>query len=535
MIRFTRLFQELDRTTRTSEKTAALERYFREAEPADAAWALRVLTGNRLIRRVNTRLLRQWVAEVTGYPGWLVDESYGAVGDLSETLALLLPSGGVGVNEPLHRVIVDHILPLPTLDEAGQRELILDTWATFDTEQRFLFHKLISGAFRVGASKKLVTNALAAAAGIDAAVMQHRLMGDWQPTAEDYARLISGEDRADEPGRPYPFYLASQLDDPPDTLGDLGDWQVEWKWDGIRAQLIRRGGNTLVWSRGEEGIADAFPELRQIGEALPDGTVLDGEIVAWESDRPLPFSALQRRLNRKRVEAMLFQDVPVVYVAYDLLERDGKDLRERSTIDRRAMLEAMVDAIDEDDLLLSPLIDAASWDELGEQREQSRQRGVEGMMLKRKTSPYGVGRKRGDWWKWKVDPFTVDAVMIYAQLGTGKRASLYTDYTFAVWHDGELTPIAKAYSGLNDDEIDEVDRFVRRNTLDRRGPVRVVRPELVFELAFEGINASTRHRSGIALRFPRMAHWRKDKPAQEADTLENLQRLLAARERGVSP
>ncbi|MEM9914280.1 MAG: ATP-dependent DNA ligase [Planctomycetota bacterium] len=526
---FTQLFLAVDATTRTSEKTAALQRYFEQAPPADAVWALRVLTGQKLIRAVSYKRLRAWAAEEAGLDTWLFNECYGAVGDLSETLSLVLPEPTEILDESLSQMVQERILPLAQMTEAEQKASVTATWSVLNQTQRFLFHKLISGNFRFGAAKKVVINALAKAADVDAAVMQHRLSGrPIEPTPEAYEKLLAGTEGDD--ARPYPFYLAHQLDDPPETLGPVGPWSAEWKWDGIRAQIIRRGHETMVWSRGDELITEAFPELRAVGDALPDGTVLDGELLAFEDGRPLGFSLLQRRLNRKRMEPMLFADVPVVFMAYDVLEHRGEDLRELSTQKRRTILGDLVP--DEPGIKLSPLIEFESWDELAKLREESRDRGVEGVMLKRQDAPYAAGRVKGAWWKWKVDPYTVDCVMVYAQRGSGRRSSLFTDYTFAVWAgergQSELVPVTKAYSGLTDEEFARVDRFIKNHTVGKKGSFRQVEPELVFEIAFEGINESDRHKSGIALRFPRMHRWRTDKPAAEADTLASLQALLKA-------
>jgi DNA ligase-1 len=418
---------------------------------------------------------------------------------------------------------------LSALDEAGQRALVVQTWRELDTQQRFVYHKLITGGFRVGVSRTLVVRAMAAVADVPDAVMAHRLMGAWEPTGAFFEQLLQPEHESGDHSQPYPFCLAYQLDAPPDNLGPVEDWQIEWKWDGIRAQLIKRNGDVIIWTRGEEMVTDVYPELVQVGQVLPDGTVLDGEILAWQDGKPLPFAILQRRLGRKAVNAKLLREAPVYLITYDLLEWQGADWRNRPLHERRAQLETLVAAIKRDPALavqVSPVVAVSSWAEAADLREESRQVNAEGFMLKRLSSPYGVGRKKGDWWKWKIDPYTVDAVMIYAQRGSGKRASLYTDYTFAVWHEGELVPIAKAYSGLTDEEIREVDAFVRRHTNERFGPVRSVTPELVMELAFEGIQASTRHKSGIALRFPRIARWRKDKRPEDADSLAVLRELL---------
>lgn len=525
MQRFTQLFNELDRTTRTAEKVRAIERYFETASPADAAWGLYFLTGRKIKRVVNTRQLRQWIEAATGLPGWIIEESYDAVGDLAETLALLLPGEGQATEWPLQQIVEQRILPLRELPPDAQQQLVADAWQMLDARQRLVWHKLILGEFRVGAAATLVARALAKVAGIPAAEMSHRLMGNWEPTADDFRALLQGGSGLESVARPYPFFLAHPLEQPLELLGDVSDWQAEWKWDGIRAQVIHRKGETLVWSRGEELVTDRFPEVREVAKALPDGTVLDGEILAWSGGRPLPFAVLQRRIGRKSVGAKLLAEAPVALIAYDLMELGSQDVRNQPLAERRAQLERLTAGLELPALQLSPLVQAATWEELARIRSEARERVVEGLMLKRKDSPYGVGRPKGLWWKWKIAPLSVDAVLIYAQRGSGRRASLYTDYTFGVWHEGELVPVAKAYSGLTDEEIREVDNFVRGNTLERFGPVRVVRPELVFELHFEGIQTSKRHKSGLAVRFPRMARWRRDKPAAEADTLAMMQSL----------
>ncbi len=531
MQRFTELYTELESTNRTNEKVAALERYFRDAPPEDAAWALHFLTGKRTQRAISGTALRTWVAEETGLPLWLVEESYDAVGDLAETLALLTDRQHQGPPSPLplHEVVAERFLPLRGMPEVEQRALVTRTWAELSTPQRFVWHKLITGEFRVGVGRTLVVRALANVAGVESAEMAHRLMGSWNPTAEDYLRLRAPDAAPAARSRPYPFYLAYQLDQEPAALGAIDDWQIEWKWDGIRAQVIHRGGTVLVWTRGEELVTDVYPELAALGAALPDGTVVDGEILAWREHAPLSFNVLQQRLGRKKVDARLLRDAPVILMAYDLLEWEGEDIRGRALSERRAQLAALVGGLEQGlAVRLSPLVEPEDWQAAAALREESRARSAEGFMLKRRDAPYGVGRKKGDWWKWKVDPYSIDAVLIYAQPGHGRRAGLFTDYTFAVWHEGELTSIAKAYSGLTDAEIRDVDAFVRRNTIERFGPVRAVRPELVFELGFEGIQPSTRHKSGVALRFPRMLRRRQDKRPEEADTLETLHALLAA-------
>jgi DNA ligase-1 len=523
---FADLYAALDETTKTSVKVAALTRYFTAAPAADAAWAVYFLVGRKPRQVVPSRKLCAWAAEAGGVPGWLFDECQHAVGDMAETIALILPAPDRFSDVPLAHWVEERLLPLRGAPEDEQKAALVQAWAQLDRRQRFVWNKLITGAFRVGVSQQLVIRSVAAAAGLNPGVVAHRLMGDWEPTPAFYAQLVAAESADTNISRPYPFFLAHPLEGRPETLGDRAEWQAEWKWDGIRAQLIRRQSQTFLWSRGEELVTERYPELAEAASRLPDGTVLDGEILPWKDGVVLPFAHLQRRIGRKTLGKKLLEEVPVVLMIYDVLEEQGADVRPLSLIERRAHLEHIVAATGDARLLLSPVIDAGSWEELARRWDESRARRVEGMMLKRRAAPYRVGRQRGDWWKWKVHPFTVDAVLMYAQRGSGRRASLYTDYTFGVWDNGRLVPVAKAYSGLTDEEIRKVDAFVRRHTVEKFGPVRTVQPELVFELGFEGIQRSTRHKSGVAVRFPRMLRWRTDKKAADADTLETVRRML---------
>jgi DNA ligase-1 len=532
---FAQLFQELDSTTRTAVKVEALVRYFRIAPPADAAWGLFFLTENRIKRTISTARLREWAAELAGLPLWLVEESFDAVGDLAEALSLIVPPVEHNQTQPLTELVEQRILPLRTLDELVQKQLVQTTWRTLPTLHAFLWLKLITGEFRVGAAKTLVIRALAEVAEVEPAVMAHRLMGNWQPTAEFFSQLLQPE-TINDAARPYPFFLAHPLAAPPESLGQIDDWQVEWKWDGIRAQLLHRRHELSIWSRGEELMTDRFPELHALANIIPDGAVLDGEVLAFANERPLPFAAMQTRIGRKKLSAKVLQASPAIFMAYDLLELDGEDTRTRPLAERRMLLEKLGVTIPVSmPFRVSPLVNASTWDDLKQRYSESRERAVEGLMLKRRGSPYGVGRIVGEWWKWKSQPLTIDAVLVYAQRGHGRRASLFSDYTFAVWNDQELVPMAKAYSGLTDEEMHAVDSFVRRNTIERFGPVHVVKPELVFELHFEGIQRSTRHKSGVAVRFPRMGRWRQDKQPQDADTLQTLHQMLAMHENNQSP
>jgi DNA ligase-1 len=530
---FADLYAALDETTKTTAKIDAMADYFRRARPDDAAWAVYFLIGRKPRQVVPSGKLRVWAAEEAGISDWLFEESYHAVGDLAETIALVLPEPSRSSDLPLRVWVEERLLPLRGADETIQHEALTRAWAEMDGRQRFVWNKLITGAFRVGVSQQLVTRALAKVGQTDAATVAHRLMGAWEPTPLFFERLLSDEGGDAEISRLYPFCLAHPLEAEPSTLGDLSEWQAEWKWDGIRGQLIRRQGQTFLWTRGEELVTERYPELASLGPYIPEGTAIDGEILPWKDGRVLPFAQLQRRIGRKTVGKAMLAEVPVVMVAYDLLEHRGEDVRIAPLEQRRSLLGAIIRGSGWDGRLIeSPILEAASWDELAELRASSRERGVEGMMLKRKGSPYRVGRVRGDWWKWKVSPLTIDAVLIAAQRGSGKRASLYTDYTFGVWDGDRLVPVAKAYSGLDDAEIARVDRFVRANTLDKFGPVRTVKAELVFELAFEGIQRSTRHKSGVAVRFPRIARWRTDKPATDADSIESLRSLLDETDHG---
>ena len=523
---FSDLYAQLDETTKTNDKVAALARYFASTTPADAAWAVYFLTGRKPRQVVGTRKLREWAAEAAGVPSWLFDECYDAVGDLSETIALLLPPPDRTLDLSLARLVEDVLLPLRDEPESSQKAALLDIWRGMDQGQRFVWSKLISGAFRVGVSAQLVTRALAKVSGVESAVVAHRLMGDWRPTPEFFDRLRATESGESELSRPYPFCLAYPLENGPESLGDPALWQAEWKWDGIRSQVIRRSGEVFIWSRGEELVTDRYPELAAIANVLPDGTVLDGEILPWRDGRPLPFAQLQRRIGRKTLSKKILGEVPVALVAYDLLEDAAVDVRSRPLEWRRSRLAEVVAAVGRPNLMLSPVVAGCSWEVLAAERLRSREMSAEGLMLKKLGSPYVVGRQRGDWWKWKINPHTIDAVLTAAQRGSGKRASLYTDYTFCLWDAGRLVPIAKAYSGLTDEEIARVDRFVRQNMVEKFGPVRTVKPELVFELAFEGIQRSTRHKSGVAVRFPRILRFRDDKKAEDADTLDTLKAML---------
>ena len=532
MRRFAALYERLDRSTGTGDKRAALVDYFRDAPPRDAAWALWLLAGGKVggarARIASTGELRAWIAEETGNPDWLVEASHHAVGDLAETLALLLDDPAVPVEDAgLAEWIEQRLVPVANADPEARRAVVVSAWRGLCFRERLAFNKLLTGALRVGVSAGLVQKALAELSGLDVALIAQRMLGRWTPSEAFMRSLLSPDAQPGDAELPYPFFLASPLEGEPHALGEVHDWLLEWKWDGIRLQLIRRGADIALWSRGEERMDGRFPEIEAAAAELPHDAVIDGELLAWqgEDEAPMPFSALQTRIQRLKPGPKILASAPVRVLAYDLLELNGEDLREVPLVDRRQRLAALLHATAHPLLRLSPEVRVPDWSQAATLREEARGRGVEGLMLKRRDSPYRHGRKRGDWWKWKVDPLTVDAVLVYALSGSGRRSTLYTDYTFALWDGDVLVPVAKAYSGLDDKEILQLDRWIRANTVERFGPVRSVAPEHVFELGFEGVNVSKRHKSGVAVRFPRILRWRTDKPASEADRVDALRAL----------
>jgi len=534
MKRFVDLYHALSETTKSSEKVELLVSYLSAAGEQELGWAVHILRGGKLDRVVSSREIRVWAAECAGIPLWLFEESYHVVGDLAETTALTV-SSHTGSHEDHEsrdslREWIELVRSLKGAPEQERKRATQDAWRQMSVAECLVFNKLLTGGLRIGVSRGLVGKALAQVVGLDEATVAHRLLASKDPdrfSLSDFTQPDSGREGQGCALTPYPFFLASPFDADLSLLGSHEEWCAEWKWDGIRAQCVVRGGHVAIWSRGEELVTESFPEFLGLTQLISDGTVLDGELVAWDTAHPAPFARLQQRLNRRKVSAKLVSEIPVKYIAYDLLELGARDLREKSIKVRRQklaeILNAQVALLDR--IELSPVISFASWEELAQQQKHARTLHAEGVMLKRWSSCYGVGRRRGEWWKWKVDPLTIDGVLMYAQKGHGRRADLFTDYTFGVWNGDVLVPFAKAYSGLTDQEIRQVDAFVKAHTRERFGPVRTVEQSLVFEIAFEGIQESSRHKSGIAVRFPRISRWRRDKPAAEADTLENLKAL----------
>ncbi|MCE7063542.1 ATP-dependent DNA ligase [Dyadobacter sp. CY343] len=528
MKQFADLFMNLDRTNKTNAKVDLLRQYFLEASDEDKLWALTLFTGRRPSFKVNRTMVKEWAAQEANVPMWLFQESYHSVGDLGETISLLLPRTGSAGSDKSLTGWFEYLGELPKMTDEEKHAHIVNAWAQLSQHETFVFNKLLMGSFRIGVSQTLVVRALAEATETDSNVIAHRVMGQWEPQSTTFKKLILDKGENDNASRPYPYYLAYQIEGDVSDLGEPADWFAEWKWDGIRSQIIHRNNELFIWTRGEELSTEKFPELHFLAEILPNGTVLDGEIVTYQEGKPMPFNVLQTRIGRKNLSKKVLEEAPIAFLGYDMLEANGVDIRGLTQEQRRAELELLHSQVAGQSVFyLSPLIDFKEWKDLHDLHSTSREQNAEGFMIKRKAGTYQVGRKKGDWWKWKVDPLSVDAVLIYAQKGSGRRAELFTDYTFAVWgDDGKLVPFAKAYSGLTDQEIGKVDYFIKRNVIEKFGPVRTVKPELVFEIGFEGINASTRHKSGIAVRFPRILRWRQDKKAEEADTLENLKGIL---------
>jgi DNA ligase-1 len=530
MQQFAQLYKSLDETNSSNEKILLLRNYFAVADAQDVLWAVALMTHKRPKRTVKVSLIKEWAAELSGVPFWLFEESYHIVGDLAETISHITPEKDNTLNFSLAECI-QQIALLAHKTEAEKKAYIIAIWQHTNSWVRFVFNKLITGGFRVGVSEKLIVKALALWLNKEENQIAHRLMGNWSPFETTLQALLLQENFADNLSKPYPFFLAYALEQAPEELGNENDWLAEYKWDGIRGQIIVRNNEIFIWTRGEELVTEKYPELHALKSFLPNGTVLDGELMAYKNNTILSFQHLQKRIGRKTVSKKLLAEIPVAFFAYDILEHNGQDIRELPLTHRRELLEKLLVNINHAGVvLLSEKVTFSSWSELINIQANARNINAEGLMLKNLNAPYEVGRKKGNWWKWKVSPYTIDAVMIYAMQGHGRRANLFTDYTFAVWDNGALVPFAKAYSGLTDKEILAVDKFVKLNTIEKFGPVRSVKAELVFEIAFEGIALSTRHKSGIALRFPRIARWRKDKPAAEANTLDDLKSLFLVKE-----
>ena len=522
---FALLINTLDSTNKTNAKVDAMVSYLQTANSSDRLWFLALFTGKRPKRPVNTNLLKQWALELTQLPEWLFVESYASVGDLGETLSLILPNAEQTIEKSLTQWMAE-LIALRDLTEEEKKAYVLESWNGLNHLERFIFNKLIGGRFRIGVSKKLLINALSKYSGIDANILMHSIMGKWNIDEEDFENLIQGTNINPDDSKPYPFCLAFPLEKDLEDLGERQNWQAEYKWDGIRGQFIKRNEEIFIWSRGEELISEQFPEVVSALKQMNGNFVIDGEVLVVKDNKVLNFNELQKRLNRKNIPKKMLDELPVKIFVYDILELEKEDLRNKPLVDRRILLEGLLLSSPHENVRISEILETETWTELSELREKSRENNSEGLMLKEKNSIYHAGRKKGDWWKWKVSPLTIDAVLIYAQKGSGRRSSYYTDYTFGVKNGENIVTIAKAYSGLTDKEIMEVSRFVNKNAIEKFGPVRTVKPELVFEIAFEGIGFSSRHKSGVALRFPRIVRWRRDKTVDEIDDVEEIKKLI---------
>jgi len=523
---FAQLVLTLGTTTKATEKQNALTNYFKNASDADKVWVIALFSGRRPKRAVNTALLQLWATEISQIPAWLFQECYDTVGDLGETLSLILPlhQHSISIEISVAEIMIA-IKQLVLKTDAEKKEFVLAYWKQLNQQTCFVFNKLLSGSFRIGVSQKSIVNALEKTEQLPASTIAHAISGNWDAATTSFVQLMQASTTSDS-SKPYPFYLAYPLENATTQLGEINEWQAEWKWDGIRGQIIKRNDTLFIWSRGEELMTDKFPELHYLQNLLPNGTVIDGELIPAIDGNPLPFALMQTRIGRKTINKKQLLEAPIHFFAYDCIEYNQQDIREKSLTERRLLLENLVQQLQSPHVLLSQIINAKDWETLAEIRFTAREKLAEGIMLKRKNSSYQVGRKVGDWWKWKIDPLTIDAVLLYAQKGHGRRSNLFTDYTFAVSDGEKLVTFAKAYSGLTDKEFAQVDAFVKANAIEKFGPVRTVKPELVFELAFEGIAESKRHKSGVAVRFPRMLRWRHDKKLADINTLQDLQNLL---------
>ncbi len=522
---FAKLIQSLENTNKTLQKIEALVEYFEVADNNDKNWVIALFTGKRPKRPVNSRVMREWALEITGLPEWLFVESYSSVGDMGETLSLILPPAENYSDKSLTQWM-NEIIALAPLNDEEKKAYVVKSWNELDTTERFIFNKLIGGSFRIGVSQKILITALAQYTNNDKDVLMHSIYGKWDIDTISFEELVSGSTINPDNSKPYPFCLAYPIDKDIHEMGDISEWTAEYKWDGIRGQITKRNGEVFIWSRGEEIVTDQFPELRDAAANISIDFAIDGEILAAKDDMIYNFQTLQQRLNRKVISKKMLAEIPIMFYVYDMLEYEGEDLRSKTFLERREMLEKFFSENKAEAFRLSPILSFDSWDALAALRQGARDINSEGVMLKRKDSIYHSGRKKGDWWKWKIDPLTIDAVMIYAQKGSGRRSQHYTDYTFAVKKGDELVTIAKAYSGLTDKEITEISSFVRKNSIEKFGPVRTVKPELVFELGFEGIGFSKRHKSGVALRFPRILRWRKDKTVDEIDDIDDIKKMI---------
>ncbi|MDR7209290.1 ATP-dependent DNA ligase [Flavobacterium piscis] len=532
MKNFAQLIKTLDSSNKTNVKVDALTTYFKNASPEDKVWTIAILSHRRPPRPVNTTLLRIWANELANIPLWLFEESYHIVGDLAETIALIIPTTKEHSDKSLTEFLQE-IIALRKKSDSEKKEYLHQNWLALNYYERFVFTKLITGSLRIGVSQKLMTRALSKAEDVDEDALAYKLMGNWDPNTITFQELILDEKSSDYLSKPYPFYLAYPIEGEVDNLGNPEDWSVEHKWDGIRSQTIIRENEMYVWSRGEELVTDKYPEFKSFIGIIPDGTVIDAEILAFTEGEIGTFNDLQTRIGRKTISASLLEKVPVILKAYDILEWEGQDIRNLPYSERRLLLEQLYDLIKDKTphFQLSERVLLHSWEDVTAERMRAREMKSEGLMLKRNNSPYLVGRKKGDWWKWKIEPLVIDAVLTYAMRGHGRRSNLFTDYTFALWQNNdkgerELVTFAKAYSSLTDAEFRKVDDFIKKNTLERFGPVRSVTPQLVFEIGFEGIALSKRHKSGIATRFPRILRWRQDKKIEDANSIEDLKSMI---------
>ena len=537
MRNFATLFKELDETAQADLKIEALINYFKKVPPEDLAWTVSLLLGRKIKQVISVKRLRKWSVELTQIPDWLLAECLNNVGDLAETISLILPFEGNSENIPLHVWIEQCIFPLKDQQEEIQKEKIVSFWHQLNSVERFLFNKLVTGSFHVDIPPKLIIKALSSFCSLNEKYISQRLIGNWVPTAGFFNFLCTSNVSDTMANIPYPFNPVVQLDLKVEDLGNINQWLFEWKWNGIRSQIIKRENKVFIWSHDEDLLNDSFPELYELGSILPDGTVIEGIIIPIRDNILLPSAELKKRIAKRYPVKKILSDIPVSFVAFDLLEFDKEDIRNKSLNQRRNLLKEILNDITDKRIILSGVVECNSWKDLKIARSEAGKKSVDGLMLKRLYSPYSIGSETivsamqsgiltTNWYKWKNDPLTINAILLYARLEQGSTSPLFKEYTFALWHDGKLIPFAKTSSGLTDEEIIQVDSFIRKNTLGKFGPVRTVKPELVFKLEFDGIQKSSRNKSGIVVLSPHITRWHHYKKIEEAGSLNSLTILL---------
>lgn len=523
MKRFAELCAILESTANAREKMAALTVYFQDAPPPDAIWAIRLLLGWKPSRIATSQTLRRWARECVQFPDWLFEESCAAVGNLLETLALLIPLPDTPGDVPLHVRMQRDLLPLRDLTENEQRAAVSAAWTQMDAQQRFVWNTLLTGGFRPHVSEKTLIRALSAWRGLPTTVLACRLKQEWEPTVAGYRALFSHDIAALDSSQLYPFQR--WYEEPParGASGAIGDWRIDWHRNGMRAQLIKRGSSVFLWSDDHVIVNDTFPEICEAMAAMTDGTVLDGVITAWSADGPLHRAELERRMKRKRLTKKFKHEVPVRYWVYDLLEIQGEDVRTQPFRQRIHQAAGIIPTEVGSVIHLAEPLEAASWHRLHALRNDARRHGADGVLLRRWTASACPSTRKADQWRvWKADPLTAPVVLVYVQALNAASGQRSVEGTFAAWDGGDLVPVAKTSAGFSDEDVNAIEEFAKQHTVERFGPVRSLKAELVFTLAFDSVSLSTRRKSGLVLHHPRVAGRLLDASIHDAERIAIL-------------